>query len=126
MLFEYARALIRAKLIMSVLVISCVGYQRTGYAFSLSQAPEDQYRTERVDDQIHNHHAEVAQKPGEKGSAQSQSKQEHQHPQTPAKKPAEQKDPHAGHDMSAMKKEGSEADHEHEMMSTVSGGPFRS
>ena len=124
MLLEYARALIRAALITSVLVISCPGYQRTGYAISPAQAPDDQYRTEHVDEQIHSHHANGAQKPEEKGSAQSQSKQEHQHPQTPAKKPAEQKDPHSEHDMSAMKKEGAEA--EHEMMSTVSGGPFRS
>src|SRR5262245_9904161 len=116
-----ARKLIRAALIISVLVISCPGHQRTGYAISPAQAPEDQYRTERVDDQIHIHHSEGSQKPAEKGSAQSN---QHQHPQTPPRKPAEQKDPHAEHDMSAMKKEGVEA--EHEMMSTVSGGPFRS
>ena len=125
MFLEYTRVLIRAALITSVLVISCPGYQRTGYSIAPAQAPGDQYRTESVDDQIHNHHAEAAQKPGEKGSAQSQSKQEHQHPQNPAKKPTEQKDPTLNM-MSAMKKEGPEAGHEHEMMSTVSGGPFRS
>jgi len=138
MLVEDARAISRAMLITFILIVFCSGDQRPSYALSPAQDPKDEYshrlggsknaadgKTEaKCVDESHQGHG--SQKPADKSKAQSQSKQEHQHPQTPAKKPAEQKDPHSEHDMSTMKKEGAEAGHEHEMMSTVSGGPFRS
>jgi hypothetical protein len=143
MIFRDARAVSRATLITLILIVCCSGYQRTAYAISPTPAPKDhashqmsesknqrelEKGSECGDDHklLEQHHADGIQ-PAEQDQAQSQQGQEHQHQnQTPAKKPAEQKDSHSEHDMSAMKKGGAEAGHEHEMMSTVSGGPFRS
>ena len=134
MLLEYARAFGRATLITYGLISFCVCYQLTAES-SPAQMTKDHASRQPCGNQPDrdsscvedHHHSDVSQKADEKGKTQSQPKQEHQHQsQTPVRKPAEQKDPHSEHDMSTMKKEGAEAGHEHEMMSTVSGGPFRS
>jgi hypothetical protein len=84
--------------------------------------PCDKAEAQSQPGQQHTHQTQTpAQKSADKAKAQPKPKQEHQHQtQTPAQKPGEQKD-HSSHDMSKM----TEADHAHEMMSTISGGPFR-
>jgi hypothetical protein len=155
MIIEHARATLRATLIVLFLIICRLDSQPDVYALTSAQAAKDQilhpssesksqlYRekadSQLIDDQTSadGHHQQVTQTPVAKDTAQlhveqehqhqTQSAQEHQHQkQNPPKKPGEQKTDAPEHDMSKMNKEGADDVHEHEMMSTISGGPFRS
>jgi hypothetical protein len=165
MIFEHARAVLRATLIVLFLIIGCLFSQQPAYALGSAQEAKDQTShatgepknqvdrkkadSPRIDDQtsVDAHREQVIPTPVAEDRAQSQAKQEHQHQTQPAqehqhqtqspqehqhqtknppKKSGEQKTDSHEHEMSKMKKEGADAAHEHEMMSTITGGPFRS
>ena len=93
--------------------------------------PETEPRTQPVPDS-HQHQSQTPAKPATQVPARPQPEQHEHHPQTqpPGQEAGESKPDTSPHDMSKMGKERSEEAHgAHDMnamMSTISGGPFRS